>query len=111
MESSEGTGAPDRIVDEETEAAAAEAGAIGGTAGDEGMDPAERPLAEAGQGEAEGFEQAEEALVQAATHGDPAADPTRHAGEPEDARGEGIHSEPDHVDVSEVTSDPAEEER
>jgi hypothetical protein len=31
---------------------------------------AERPLQEAGQGEAEGFEKAEELLVEHATHGD-----------------------------------------
>ncbi|MDW5597995.1 hypothetical protein VSS74_26810 [Conexibacter stalactiti] len=55
---------------DEAEAAAAEAGAIGGVAGDEDLDPAERPLAEAGEGEAEGFELAEEELVEHATHGD-----------------------------------------
>jgi hypothetical protein len=31
---------------------------------------AERPLAEAGQGEAEGFEQAEQELIEHASHGD-----------------------------------------
>lgn len=35
-----------------------------------GPDPAQRPLAEAGQGEAEGFEQAEQELVEHASHGD-----------------------------------------
>lgn len=54
----------------EADAAAAEAGAIGGVAGDEDLDPAERPLVEAGEGEAEGFELAEEELVEHATHGD-----------------------------------------
>jgi hypothetical protein len=33
-------------------------------------DPAQRPLAEAGEGEAEGFEQAEQELVEHASHGD-----------------------------------------
>lgn len=55
---------------DEAAAAAAEAGAIGGVAGDEDLDPAERPLAEAGEGESEGFELAEEELVEHATHGD-----------------------------------------
>ncbi|MBB4663599.1 hypothetical protein [Conexibacter arvalis] len=55
---------------EEVDAAAAEAGAIGGAAGDEQLDPAERPVAEAGEGEAEGFEQAEDELIENASHGD-----------------------------------------
>jgi hypothetical protein len=60
----------------EEQAAAAEAGAIGGRASDvpaplEGTpDEAQRPLEEAGQGEAEGFEQAERDLVEHASHGD-----------------------------------------
>ena len=56
--------------DEETAAAAAEAGQIGGTAGDEDLDPAERPLVEGGEGEAEGFELAEDDLIEHASHGD-----------------------------------------
>ncbi len=55
---------------EETDAAAAEAARIGGVAGDEQLDPARRPVVEGGGGEAEGFEEAEEALVEHATHGD-----------------------------------------
>jgi hypothetical protein len=46
-------------------AAAREAAAIGGRAGDEELDPAERPLAEAGEGVAERFELAEEELREA----------------------------------------------
>jgi hypothetical protein len=59
-----------RWEEDEVEAAAAEARAIGGVAGDEDLDPAQRPLVEAGEGEAEGFELAEEELVEHATHGD-----------------------------------------
>jgi hypothetical protein len=59
-----------RWEDEEAEAAAAEAGAIGGVAGDEDLDPAQRPLAEGGEGEAEGFEEAEEELIDHTSHGD-----------------------------------------
>lgn len=60
------------LEEEETEAAAEEAGAIGGDmpAGEADLDPAERPLAEAGQGESEGFEQAEKDLIDIASHGD-----------------------------------------
>lgn len=60
------------IEQEETDAAAAEAGAIGGEVpeGERSLDPAERPLAEAGQGVAEGFEQAEADLIDIASHGD-----------------------------------------
>jgi predicted lipid-binding transport protein (Tim44 family) len=60
---------------EQTERAAAEAGSIGGRTSSEppateSDDPAIRPLTEAGQGEAEGFEQAERDLVEHASHGD-----------------------------------------
>ena len=45
----------------------------------------QRPLEEAGQGESEGFEQAEQDLIDNATHSnDSAPDPTHLAGEPED---------------------------
>jgi hypothetical protein len=59
-----------RWEEEEVDEAAAEARGIGGVAGDEDLDPAERPLAESGEGEAEGFELAEEELVEHASHGD-----------------------------------------
>ena len=70
-------------VREETDAAAAEAGSIGGVAGDEDLDPAERPVAEGGGGVAEGFEQSEEALIDAAEHSGPSGDPVEDAGAPE----------------------------
>jgi hypothetical protein len=66
---------PDRA-SEEAERAAAEAAAIGGepssepAPGEGGLTEAERPLAEAGQGEAEGFEQSERELIEHASHGD-----------------------------------------
>src|SRR5262245_15374168 len=59
-----------RYEQQETDAAAAEAARIGGVAGDEDLDPAQRPVIEGGGGEAEGFEEAEEALIEHATHGD-----------------------------------------
>ena len=63
---------------EQEEAAAAEAARIGGRPSDEPPpeddealeDPAQRPLAEAGEGESEGFEEAERELIDHASHGD-----------------------------------------
>jgi hypothetical protein len=62
---------------EQEEAAAAEAAAIGGRPSSEPpavegeeADPAQAPLIEAGQGESEGFELAEQELVEHASHGD-----------------------------------------
>jgi hypothetical protein len=52
----------------ETDAAAHEAAGVGGRA-PEDEDPARRPVDEAGGGEAEGFEQAEEDLRENAEHG------------------------------------------
>ncbi len=54
---------------EETAEAAREAAEIGG-AGAEDHDPAQRPVKEAGGGESEGFEEAERALIDHASHGD-----------------------------------------
>jgi hypothetical protein len=70
---------------EEVDAAAAEAAQIGGVAGDEDLDPAERPLIEAGGGESEGFEQAREELIEHASHGDQQAAHAilHHQGRPE----------------------------
>ena len=63
----------------ETEAAAHEAGGVGGrTPADE--DPARRPVDEAGGGQAEGFERAEEDLRENAEHGQLGpSDPRRDA--------------------------------
>ena len=55
---------------DETDLAAQEAAQIGGVAGDETLDPAERAVREGGGGEAEGFEEAEAALIDHASHGD-----------------------------------------
>jgi hypothetical protein len=62
--------AADRLATEEAEAAAAEAAEIGGVVPPDSEDPAEQPLVEAGEGEAEGFELAEKDLIDAASHGD-----------------------------------------
>lgn len=62
---------------DQEDAAAEEAGAIGGAPSseppgteDEPLDPAQAPLSEAGEGEGEGFELAEEELIEHASHGD-----------------------------------------
>lgn len=58
---------------EQEEAAAAEAARVGGSPTSEdgdSLDEAQRPLAEAGQGESEGFELAERDLIDRASHGD-----------------------------------------
>ena len=67
--------AEDPTAVEEAERAAAEAARIGGRTSSEpppldDVDEAQRPLAEAGQGEAEGFELAEQELIEHASHGD-----------------------------------------
>lgn len=55
---------------DETDAAASEAAAIGGDTGEQDIDPARRAVIEAGGGEAEGFEQAERMLIEHASHSD-----------------------------------------
>jgi hypothetical protein len=86
--------------EQEAAEAGAAAGSIGGRAGDEDLDPAQRPLAEGGEGEAEGFELAEEDLIEAAEHGDSQADPLADAFTPESDRG-GQYGEADHELTSE----------
>ena len=82
-----------RIAEEEAEAAA-EAARIGGEAPKESEDPARQPLIEAGEGEAEGFELAEEQLEENATHGNQRGFPERDVPPPEE-RGDVEYGEPD----------------
>ena len=89
---------------EETEAAATEAAQIGGIAGDEDFDPAERPVIEGGGGEGGGFEEAEQALIEHASHGD---QQSAHAilhdqGQPEEDVGTRADSEADQERGSEL---------
>jgi hypothetical protein len=83
---------------QETDLAAAEAAAIGGLAGDEQLDPAERPVQEAGGGESEGFEETEAALIDHASHGDqrPAHTILRDRGRSEEQNLEREDAEADH---------------
>lgn len=85
----------DPIAEEEAEAAAAEARRIGGPAPDDPVDdPAERPVVEGGEGEAEGFELAEAELVDNAEHGDQKRFPDRDAPPPEEPT-DTVFGEPD----------------
>jgi hypothetical protein len=97
----------------EAEQAAAEAARIGGRPGDVGdmsgdgeIDPAERPVVEAGGGEAEGFEQAESALIEHASHGDQQSAHVvlRDQGSPEEPD-PGQNGEADHEHTSERPDD------
>ncbi len=78
--------------------AAEEAAAIGGFAGDEQLDPAERPVQEAGGGESEGFEETEAALIDHASHGDqlPAHTILHDQGRSEERNPEREDAEADH---------------
>jgi hypothetical protein len=64
-----------------------------------------RPLIEAGQGEAEGFELAERELIAHASHEHPSPDPTRLAGKPEPQRSDAEYGEPDELESTEVTDE------
>ncbi len=90
---------------EEEERAAAEAAMIGGgTASEIDVDPAQRALIESGQGVAEGFELAEEDLIEHASHGDEhSARPAYHHRSMVDEEGEPLDGgEADHIRSSEL---------
>jgi hypothetical protein len=88
--------------DAQAELAGSEAAAIGGRAGDQDLAPELRPLIEAGEGESEGFDEAERLLVEHASHGDQqsAHAVLHHQGRPEQDRPE-EDAEPDHEHRSE----------
>jgi hypothetical protein len=81
----ESTHGDDDYVAEQEAEAAREAAQVGGDpGGDYGVDESERALAEAGEGEAEGFELAEQELIENASHeADSNPDPTHMAGREE----------------------------
>ena len=90
----------DPAVRREEEAAAAESAEIGGPGPPAEGDEESRPLEEAGQGEAEGFEQSERELAEHASHGENRHSPRRDAFTPEAESDESTarHGEPDEVD-------------
>ncbi len=71
----------------EIQAAEAEARRIGGEVTPLSDDPAREPLEEAGEGEAEGFEQAERRLEDIAAHGDQHRFPDRDVRDSEEREG------------------------
>jgi uncharacterized protein (UPF0548 family) len=96
----------ERTVERETAAAEREAAEIGGRAPADG-DPARRPVEEAGGGEAEGFEAAEQALRDHAEHRDAGGNPKYDRPPPEPDAADVEYGEPDHVESTEVEGDEA----
>lgn len=95
----------DPIAEEEAEAAAAEAARIGGPAPDDPVgDPAQRPVVEGGEGQAEGFELAEEELIDNAAHGNLKRFPNRDAPPPEEPT-DTAFGEPDEAIPQEADQD------
>jgi hypothetical protein len=100
----------DPLVRQEEDAAAAEAGAIGGRApeyDDEEGDPVDeedRALIEGGEGVEEGFETAESDLRESASHAENRYDPeVRDFGDEESAgEADAVSGEPDEIDVTET---------
>jgi hypothetical protein len=95
----------DKLVEDEEDAAREEAAGIGGRSGMEGLDEADRPVAEAGGGEAEGFEEAEKLLEEEATHGGPGGNPLSDASAAEAEEGPAVYGEADHLDSTETDED------
>jgi hypothetical protein len=106
-ETLEGETPEDKRARLEADAAAAEAGRIGGRSGQENLPESERAPAEAGGGVSEGFEQSEELLREQAQHGDSFADPLadRPAPEGEGGRDHGEYAEADQEKSSEDSDD------
>jgi hypothetical protein len=106
--------AEDDLLRREEEAARREARGIGGRRpeyrNEEGLpaDESERPLEEGGEGYAEGFEVAEEDLVDAASHAENRYDPSDAGFGDEESAGDAdaLDAEPDQVDVTETVRDP-----
>ena len=100
----------DPAVRREEDAAAAEAGGIGGPKPDTEGDEAARPVEEGGGGVAEGFEESERELAEHASHGENRRDPESDAFSPEAEgdRSTARYGEPDEADPTEVVRDPDE---
>ena len=94
MDSNQKEREEEALAKEEAEAAAAEAGEIGGEVQQDSDDPAEQPLIEAGEGEAEGFELAEKDLKDIAEHGDQHRFPDNVPPPPEE-KSDAEYGEPD----------------
>jgi len=95
MDSNQEEREQEALAKEEAEAAAAEAAGIGGEVAKDSEDPAEQPLIEAGEGEAEGFELAERDLEDIASHGDQHRFPDNVPSPPEEQSDDGVYGEAD----------------
>lgn len=82
------------FVEEEEAEAAREAAGVGGSVPRDTDDPAEQPLIEGGEGQAEGFELAEEDLEDIAEHGDEHRFPDGMS-QPEEPQDPDEYGEPD----------------
>jgi hypothetical protein len=103
----------EKFVEHEEELAAEEAAAIGGGGPDYDTDEAHRALEEAGEGESEGFEESEAALIEAASHGDNRHNPAEDAFTPEVESDESTaaYGDPDELETTEGPEDTYEDER
>jgi hypothetical protein len=93
------------FIEDEEEAAAAEAARIGGGRPDyHDNDESQRPLEEAGEGEAEGFELAEEDLIEEASHGEEGRSPELDAfdGEAESDVADSVYGDADDVEPDDL---------
>ena len=108
MNAETGPAGDDSLAAREEQAAAEEAAAIGGPAPDYEGDEEMRAVHEGGGGVAEGFEQSEQELVEAAGHGERRHAPSEDAFPGEERADEATveYGEPDEVDPTEVVSDP-----
>jgi hypothetical protein len=106
---------PDRLAEEEADAAAAEARAIGGRPtrdlepGLSNVGDAMKPVYEAGGGDQEGWEMAEEELREHAEQGPAKPEAqvrVRAERDAEESEGHAVYGEPDEMDVTEVVQDP-----
>jgi hypothetical protein len=100
------------LLEHEEEAAAQEAAAIGGDAPEYEGGEAERAVEEGGGGVAEGFEESEAELIEAASHGERRHNPAEDEFTPEVESDESgaIYGEPDEIDPTEVIRDPDEDD-
>lgn len=98
--------ADETSVREQTDVAAAEAARIGGPRQSFVEDPALRPVSEGGEGEAEGYEEAEAELIEHASHGDEqSAHAVLHHQGIDEERGGAEDGEADHEYSSELDDD------
>ena len=107
-ESRSGSDSDPRVAEEEARAAA-EAARIGGRYRPESDDPAQEPVAQGGEGEAEGFELAEAELEESASHGDSRGFPDDDRPAPEE-RTDVEYGEPDEPIPADSSQSPEDKE-